>query len=137
MTDIKNLITTIVTGIVNNPDAVSVTDRESADFKGLTIFEIDVAPEDKGILIGRKGKTINSIRDIVRISAIRNDVRVRVTVRDDERDENVSTSQSDEVESGQPEQIDVESLETPSSDDETTEPEVASEEVEDILSDEI
>lgn len=81
----KELLEHIVKSIVNNPEAVSVDERESVDFPGLTILSIEVAEEDKGIVIGRKGRTINSIRDIVTISAIRNDKRVKVILANDER----------------------------------------------------
>lgn len=79
----KQLLEQIVKGIVNNPDAVGVEERESVDFPGLTILEISVDTTDKGILIGRRGRTINAIRDIMTISAIRNDKRIKVLVKDD------------------------------------------------------
>jgi hypothetical protein len=81
----KELLEHIVKSIVNNPEEVSVQERESVDFPGLTILSIEVAEEDKGIVIGRKGRTINSIRDIITISAIRNDKRVKVILANDER----------------------------------------------------
>ena len=81
----KELLEHIIKSIVNHPDAVSVEERESVDFPGLTILSIDVAEEDKGVVIGRKGRTINSIRDIITISAIRNDRRVKVMLANDER----------------------------------------------------
>jgi len=74
----KELLENIVKAIVNHPEDVSIEEKESVDFPGLTILTIDVNESDKGIIIGRKGRTINSIRDIVTISAIRNDKRVRV-----------------------------------------------------------
>ncbi|MCK9415930.1 MAG: KH domain-containing protein [Candidatus Dojkabacteria bacterium] len=83
----KELLEHIVSSIVNNPEEVSVEERESVDFPGLTILSIEVAEEDKGIVIGRKGRTINSIRDIITISAIRNDRRVKVMLANDERAE--------------------------------------------------
>ncbi|MCA9375323.1 KH domain-containing protein, partial [Candidatus Dojkabacteria bacterium] len=81
----KALLEQIVKGIVNNPDAVSVEERESVDFPGLIILEVTVDDSDKGILIGRSGKTINAIRDLIKISAIRNQKRVKVLVKEDER----------------------------------------------------
>ena len=83
----KELLEHIVKSIVNNPEEVSVDERESIDFPGLTILSIEVAEEDKGIVIGRKGRTINSIRDIITISAIRNDKRVKVILANDERNQ--------------------------------------------------
>jgi hypothetical protein len=92
----KELLEHIVKSIVNNPEAVSVDERESVDFPGLTILTIEVAEEDKGIVIGRKGRTINSIRDIITISAIRNDKRVKVILANDERNNSSETSEPEE-----------------------------------------
>ena len=79
----KELLEHIVKSIVNNPDEVSVEERESVDFPGLTILTIDVAETDKGVVIGRKGRTINAIRDLITINAIRNEKRVKVLIKDD------------------------------------------------------
>jgi len=79
----KELLEHIIKSIVNYPDDVSIEERESVDFPGLTILTIDVNENDKGVIIGRKGRTINSIRDIITISAIRNSKRVRVILKDD------------------------------------------------------
>ncbi len=79
----QELLETIVKGIVNNPSEVYVEERESVDFPGLTILEVTVADADKGILIGRRGRTINAIRDLMTISAIRNDKKIKVLVKDD------------------------------------------------------
>jgi predicted RNA-binding protein YlqC (UPF0109 family) len=82
----KELLEHIVKSIVNNPEEVSVEERESIDFPGLTILTIDVAESDKGVVIGRKGRTINAIRDLITIHAIRNDRRVKVLIKDDNND---------------------------------------------------
>lgn len=79
----KELLEHIIKAIVNNPGDVSIEEKESVDFPGLTILTIDVNETDKGVVIGRKGRTINSIRDIITISAIRNDKRVKVLLKDD------------------------------------------------------
>jgi len=79
----KELLEHIVKSIVNHPDSVSVEEKESVDFPGLTILTIDVAEEDKGVVIGRKGRTINAIRDLITINAIRTDRRVKVLIKDD------------------------------------------------------
>ena len=81
----KELLEHIAKSIVNHPDDVIIEEKESVDFPGLTILTINVNEEDKGVIIGRKGRTINSIRDIITISAIRNNKRVRVILKDDNR----------------------------------------------------
>ncbi len=79
----KELLEYIAKSIVNYPDDVVIEERESVDFPGLIILTIDVNESDKGVIIGRKGRTINSIRDIVTINAIRNNKRVRVILKED------------------------------------------------------
>ena len=96
----KELLEHIVKSIVNHPEDVSVEEKESVDFPGLTILTINVNEEDKGVIIGRKGRTINSIRDIITISAIRNNKRGRVILKDDNkpnREENQEDMLNDEV----------------------------------------
>ena len=79
----KELLEHIIKAIVNHPGDVSIEERESVDFPGLTILTIDVNEDDKGVIIGRKGRTIGSIRDIITISAIRGNKRVKVLLKDD------------------------------------------------------
>ena len=43
----KDLLFTIVKGIVNLPEEVTVVERESVDFPGLTILEVEVSDEDR------------------------------------------------------------------------------------------
>ncbi|HQJ73620.1 MAG TPA: KH domain-containing protein [Candidatus Dojkabacteria bacterium] len=96
----KELLEHIVKSIVNHPEDVSIEEKESVDFPGLTILTINVNEEDKGVIIGRKGRTINSIRDIITISAIRNNKRVRVILKDDNkqnREEEQEDMLNDEV----------------------------------------
>ena len=91
----KELLEHIAKAIVNHPEDVSVEERESVDFPGLIILTIDVNEEDKGIIIGRKGRTINSIRDIITINAIRNDKRVRVLLKEDRHEHESEESEGD------------------------------------------
>ena len=99
----KELLEHIVKSIVNHPEDVSIEEKESVDFPGLTILTINVNEEDKGVIIGRKGRTINSIRDIITISAIRSNKRVRVILKDDNKpnregnEENQEDMLNDEV----------------------------------------
>jgi len=89
----KELLEHIVKSIVNIPDDVKVEERESVDFPGLTILTIEVAEADKGVVIGRKGRTINAIRDLITINAIRNDRRVKVMIKDDNNKHSEETEQ--------------------------------------------
>jgi len=95
----KELLEYVVKSIVNNPDAVTIEEKESVDFPGLTILSVDVAEDDKGIVIGRKGRTINAIRDLITINAIRNNRRVKVLIKDDEREEREEKTEKEDTDS--------------------------------------
>ena len=79
----KELLEYVCKSIVNEPEAVSVEEKESQDIPGWTILTIHVAEGDKGIVIGKKGRTINAIRDLITISAIRAGKKARVMLEDD------------------------------------------------------
>jgi len=139
----KDLLELIVKGIVNNPEEVTVVERESVDFPGLIILEVEVADSDKGILIGRRGRTINSIRDLITISAIRHDKRVKVLVKDDgarqERKESSNSGEGYSTKSDAPPvEVQAETQETDTQKPDVEEPEIGNEiDADDILNDEM
>lgn len=73
----KQLIEYIVSNIVNHPESVSVTE-EATDSKDTTKYLIQVDPEDVGRVIGKQGKVIKAIRQIIRIAAIQKGTRAIV-----------------------------------------------------------
>ena len=75
----KDFLTTIIKQIVENPDAVVVEETQDS---GRVNLQIKVANEDMGRVIGKEGKVINSIRMIMRVMAIRKNVRIRVDIED-------------------------------------------------------
>ncbi len=103
----KDLLEYIVKSIVNQPDSVSISERESVDFPGLTILSVSVAEDDKGIVIGKRGRTINAIRDIMSINAIRSNKRVRIMVEEEEGAEKKEEKapEDEEIKEKQPEDI--------------------------------
>ena len=62
------LTRTIIEMLVSNKEAVSVSEYETDD-DTLTQIEVMVSEEDLGFVIGKNGKTINSIRNIVQASS--------------------------------------------------------------------
>ena len=52
--------------LVEHPDEVIVTPIEG---EGTVVFEVQVNPEDSGKIIGKKGRTINALRTILKSSA--------------------------------------------------------------------
>ncbi len=68
MMDFVLLTKTIVDMLVKNKEAVSVSEYETDD-ENLIQIEVMVDSDDLGIVIGKNGKTITSIRNIVQASA--------------------------------------------------------------------
>lgn len=73
----KQLIEYIVSNIVNHPESVVITEQATEE-KDTTKYLIKVDPEDVGRVIGKQGKVIKSIRQIIRIAAIQKGVRAIV-----------------------------------------------------------
>ena len=65
----------VVRGLVDEPDAVRI-DTEQRGRR--TILEVHVAPGELGRVIGRRGRTAQSIRTVVRAAATRDGVEVDV-----------------------------------------------------------
>ena len=76
MTD---LLTDIAKSLVENPDAVSVTEVEKED--GL-VLELRVAPDDMGKVIGKHGRIAKEIRTVVKSAALRDNIKVSVDILD-------------------------------------------------------
>ena len=79
----KQLIEYIVSNLVNHPEDVIIEETKTSGEEELSNITIEVNPEDVGRVIGRSGKVINAIRQIVRIAAIQKGIRVRVDLKDD------------------------------------------------------
>lgn len=73
----RELIEYVARGLVAQPDAVQVEEVPSGR---MVVYEIRVAEEDVGKLIGRQGKVIRALRTVVKASATRQGVRVDVDV---------------------------------------------------------
>jgi uncharacterized protein len=77
---VEDLLEFLARALVDNPDAVSVEGFDEDD--GTVVLEIHVAEEDVGKMIGRGGRTISSLRTVMRAVASRQDERVLVDVVD-------------------------------------------------------
>jgi hypothetical protein len=69
----------IVRSIVDDADAVRV---ESTSSRGKVRLEVRVGPGDLGRVIGRRGRTAQSVRAVVRAAAVRDGVEVDVDFED-------------------------------------------------------
>ena len=78
--DLIKLTEEIIKRIVSNPDNVSIKEFETEEENTIQI-EILVSEDDMGRIIGKNGKTINSIRTIVQAaSSLEDNKRVRINV---------------------------------------------------------
>jgi predicted RNA-binding protein YlqC (UPF0109 family) len=64
MTKIKDLVDYIVKALADEPDAVVLSEIEG---ESSIVLELRVAPADMGRMIGRQGRTINSMRSLARV----------------------------------------------------------------------
>ena len=74
----KELVETLVKALVKNPDAVSVTVVEKGS---LEIYQVHVAPEDMGKVIGKQGRIAKAIRSVVKAAASKEDKKVIVEIQ--------------------------------------------------------
>jgi predicted RNA-binding protein YlqC (UPF0109 family) len=65
---VKELLTLFAQGLVKDAGRVSVRERSE---DGVVRFEIDVAPKDRGRVIGRGGRTIEAMRTVMQAVAAR------------------------------------------------------------------
>ena len=75
----KGLLEVIAKSLVDNPDEVVVTEKETE--KGL-VLELKVAPSDMGKVIGKQGRIAKAIRSVVKAAAAKEDRKVIVDIAD-------------------------------------------------------
>jgi predicted RNA-binding protein YlqC (UPF0109 family) len=75
----KDLLLYIAKNLVDNPEEVTVTERES---ETETVLELRVAEGDMGKVIGRQGRIAKEIRTLVKSLAQRSGKRVSVEIID-------------------------------------------------------
>ncbi len=73
------LLEFLVRALVEDPDAVKVEELEE---DGDLVYEISVAEDDLGRVIGKGGRIANAIRTIAKAAAVRLDRRVIVDILD-------------------------------------------------------
>ena len=64
----KELIEYIAGSLVSDTEAVQVTESVEG---GRTVFRLQVAPEDKGKVIGRGGRVAQAMRVLLRVAAVK------------------------------------------------------------------
>ena len=75
----KDLLISIAQGLVEEPDAVTVTVDEP-DNEGVTVYHLHVSENDMGRVIGKQGRIAKAIRTVMRAAATRCDKKVAVEI---------------------------------------------------------
>ena len=76
-----DLLRFILTNITDHPDDIHI-DTVIDETTNTQILNVTVHPEDMGKVIGKGGKIITSIRELVRIKGIKLNQRVKVVLLD-------------------------------------------------------
>ena len=74
----KDLILFLAKSLVENPDAVQVTETEGPDS---IILELNVAPEDMGKVIGKQGRIAKAIRSVLKAATPRDSKSVFLEIQ--------------------------------------------------------
>ena len=74
----KELIEYIAKSLASKPEDVVVT--ESTDEDGQIVIRLEVADDDKGKIIGRQGRVAQAMRVILRVRAIKEDLRANLEI---------------------------------------------------------
>lgn len=73
----KELVEVIAKSLVEHPDEVVVTEKESGK---TTVIELKVAQSDMGKVIGKQGRIAKAIRAVVKAAAARSEKKVVVDI---------------------------------------------------------
>jgi predicted RNA-binding protein YlqC (UPF0109 family) len=64
----RDLIEYVAQSLVTQPDQVRVTELEE---NGILVYQLQVAQEDVGKVIGRQGRIANALRSMIKVASIR------------------------------------------------------------------
>ena len=73
----KKALEYIVSQIVDDPKKVEISENED---NGMINFVIKVASSDMGRIIGKNGKVIRAIRNVVKIAAIKQNKKINIAL---------------------------------------------------------
>jgi len=76
---VKELLEFLTRALVEDPDAVEVDEFEE---NGDLVYEISVADDDLGRVIGKGGRVANALRAVAKAAAVKQERRVIVDILD-------------------------------------------------------
>jgi predicted RNA-binding protein YlqC (UPF0109 family) len=75
---VRELLVYLAQQLVDEPERVEVEEFEEDD--GTLVFELSVADDDYGKVIGRGGRTAQALRTVVKAAAVKDNRRVLVDI---------------------------------------------------------
>jgi predicted RNA-binding protein YlqC (UPF0109 family) len=76
---LQELVEYVARGLVTKPDDVQVTEARKGD---MIVYEVRVADEDKGRVIGKNGRTAKALRAIIGAAATKAEKKATVEIID-------------------------------------------------------
>ena len=73
----KKALEYIISQIVDNPEKTEIKEQED---NVMTNFAISVDSSDMGKIIGKNGKVIRSIRNVIKIAAIKQNKKINISL---------------------------------------------------------
>jgi predicted RNA-binding protein YlqC (UPF0109 family) len=77
MSNTKEFIENIAKSLVNDPEAVIVREIEGVT---ATVYELSVASDDMGRVIGKRGRVANALRTLLHVMAAREGKRISLEI---------------------------------------------------------
>ena len=74
----KDILETIILHLVDNKEAVDITEVANPENEKEVTFEVKVAKNDMGRIIGKQGKVAKSIRTVMKSVAAKDRKRINV-----------------------------------------------------------
>jgi predicted RNA-binding protein YlqC (UPF0109 family) len=74
-----NAVEYLAKALVDSPDAVKVTESNDGD---RIVVRLDVGEDDWGKVIGKGGRIASSLRSMLKVAAVREDVRATLEIGD-------------------------------------------------------
>ncbi len=78
----KTLLKYLITAIVKHPDEVEIKESKIGE---VVNFSLKIHPEDIKFVIGRQGKTIRAIRNLLRLRAAKDNLKVDLNIEEEQQ----------------------------------------------------
>jgi predicted RNA-binding protein YlqC (UPF0109 family) len=73
----RDLVEFVAKSLCDHPEDVVVTEIEE---DGNLAIQLQVHPDDKGRVIGKRGRIAESVRALLRVAAIKNNIRINLEI---------------------------------------------------------